>query len=237
MILSDLLPDVLGRIEENVEDGPIFWSQVGEVYIEMVDGAFEASLVTGVVQTSQVSITLPANKTYFSLQASSTGFDSDAALFEKGILAPIRMRQAWPIRKSSLKTLDDMYPAWQKADPSTQLIAWFPLGVSGFGIYPQFSVETTVTMDFITCPINTYRPYTGNETLPFQDEFNDAFAKFAASMLRMKEGGAEAEEAASVQEQYLADIKSLSLFQTRVDSLILSAAFGGRGQVNPRTAV
>ena len=237
MILSDLNSDVLGRIEENVEGGPVFWSQAGEVYVEMVDATFEAALITGVVQTAQVSITLPASTTYFSLQASATGFQSAAALFEKGILAPIRLRQAWPIRKTSLKALDDMYPAWQKADPSTQLIAWGPLGVSGFFIYPQLSVDSMVTMDFITCPINTYRPYTGNENLPFQSEFTDAFSKFAASMLRMKEGGAESEEAATVQESYLSDIKALSLFQNRLDGLILSAAYGGRGQVNPRTAV
>jgi hypothetical protein len=235
--LNDLLPDTLGRIEENVESGaPIFWNLNGEVLVQMVDAMFEAALVTATVQTSAVSITLPANKTFFNLQASASGFDSDAAL-QTGVLAPIRLRQAWPIRKTTLKALDDMQPNWQQATPSTQLIAWGPLGVSGFFIYPAFSVDTQVNMDFITSPVNQYRPYSGSIGIPFQTEFADAFSQGAASMLRMKESGAEAEEASAVQQQYLSRLKALSLFQSRIDSLDMTLAFGGRGQVNPRSQV
>ena len=234
MILSDLLPDVLGRIEENLPTapllpGPTFWSLTGEVYPQMVDAMFEAALITGVVQLSSIPVTLATATTYFTLQYGTNA--------PKGILAPIRMRAPYPIRKATLKGLDNMIPTWQQAAPASQLIAWFPLGVSQFGIYPQLSAEAQVVMDFISSPVNEPRPYSGAETIPFQTEFNDFLAQYAAAMLRSKEGGAEAEEADTVYKDYLAKMKQLSAFQGRLDSLVFSGAFGGRGQVNPRTAV
>jgi hypothetical protein len=195
----------------------------------MVDGMFEAALITGVVQISSLAVTLAANTTYFSLQYGTN--------VPKGILAPIRMRAAYPIRKTNLKALDNMIPTWQQATPGTQLIAWFPLGVSQFGIYPQLSVESQVVMDFISSPVNEARPYTGNETIPFQKEFVDFLSQYAAAMLRSKEGGSEAQEADTVYNEYLAKMKQLSLFQNRIDSLVFTGAFGARSQVNPRTQV
>lgn len=245
MILSDLLPDVLGRIEENVEAGPIFWNLAGEVYPEMVYGMFEAALVTGVVQLSSVQVTLAADTTYFNIQSGGGGYGSGGygqggyggQLTPRGILAPIRLWAPYPIRKCTLKGMDDMIPAWQQAAPAAQLISWFPIGVSMFGIYPQLNADTQVVMDFIVSPVNKTRPYNGTETIPFQTEFADAFSKYGAALLRTKEGGAEAEEAETVYKAYLDGIKSLSAFQGRLDNLIFSGAYGARSQVNPRTKV
>lgn len=245
MILADLLPDVLGRIEENVEAGPIFWNLQGEVYPEMVYGMFEAALVAGVVQLSSIAVTLTPGNTYFNIQSGGGGYGSGGFgdggyggnLVPTGVLAPLRMRAPYPIRKSTLKGLDDMIPNWQQADPAPQIRSWFPLGVSMFGIYPQVEDDTQVVMDFIVSPVTKARPYDGTETIPFQSEFADAFSKYGAALLRAKEGGAEAEEAETVYKAYLADIKSLSVFQGRLDNLVFSAAYGGRTQVNPRTQV
>jgi hypothetical protein len=145
------------------------------------------------------------------------------------------MKAPYGIRKSSLKGLDDMNPGWQQAAPGTQIISWFPLGISGFGIYPQLVAESNVVMDFIACPISTPRPYTGNEQIQLQQEFSDILSKYAAAQLRSKEGGAEAEEADTVFQEYLAETKDLSLFQQRTDSLVYSSAYGGRSQVNAKT--
>jgi hypothetical protein len=241
LTLSNLLPDVLGRVEEALPTatpaGPVFWSLTGEVYPAMVDGIFEASLITGVVQLSGVSVTLAANTTWFPLQACVSGLGSLPAGIVAGIVAPLRMKAPYGIRKSSLKSVDDMNPGWQQMAPGTQVLGWGPLGVSGFFIYPQLVAESSVVMDFLYSPINTSRPYTGNETIPLQTEFTDLLSKYAAAQLRSKEAGQEAEEAATVFEEYLADTKQLSLFQQRIDSLVFSSAYGGRSQVNPRTAV
>jgi hypothetical protein len=147
------------------------------------------------------------------------------------------MKAPYGIRKTSLKSLDDMNPGWQKEAAGTQIISWFPLGVSGFGIYPQLKAGQNVVMDFLYSPINAARPYTGNETIPLQQEFSDLLSKYAAAQLRAKEAGAEAEEADTVFQEYLSETKDLSLFQQRIDSLVYSSAYGGRSQVNPRTAV
>ena len=242
LTLQQLLPDILNRVEEalpsDTPPGPIFWDLVGEVYPAMVDGIFEAALITGVVQLSSQLVTLAAGVTYFGLQPSSAasgGYASNVA--PAGVVAPIRLKAPYPIKKTTLSGLDQMYPQWQKADPGTQIKSWFPLGVSGFGIFPQLEQEQQVVMDFLVSPITTPPPYTGAETIPLQNEFADLLAKYGAAQLRSKENGAEAEEAETVFTEYLSEVKSLSLFQARLDSLVYSAAFGGKSGVNPRTAV
>ena len=244
MVLHDLLDDVLGRIEDPV---PTFWSLTGEVYPQMVDALFEAALITGVVQLSNVQVTLAPETTYFSLQPGATlgygeggfgegGYGGGIGIPE-GVIAMLRMRAPYAIRKTTLKALDDMIPSWQQADPVSQIIAWFPLGVSYFGIYPQLAAETQVVMDFLVSPVNQSTPYDGNEPIPLQDEFACLLSKYAAAMLRSKEGGAEAEEADIVFQSYLSEVKDLSAFQTRIDSLVYSAAFGAQSAVNPRKVV
>jgi hypothetical protein len=226
--LADLLPDVLGRIEENLPTatppGPIFVNLTGEVYPQMVYAMFEAALITGVVQLVNVPITLAANQTWF--------FN-----VPKGSIAPLRMRAPYAIRKASLAGLDMMIPNWQQAAPGTQIQAWFPLGVNGFGIYPQMAVETQMVMDFIVSPTNQARPYDGSHVIPFQSEFTDLTTKYAAAALRSKEGGVEAETAATVYGEYMEDIKALSLFQNRLDALVFSGAYGGKVEMNPRKLV
>jgi len=229
--LASLLPDLLGRIEENVESGPVFWSLVGECYPAMVQAEFEAALITGVVQASNVAVTLAANTTYFSIQ------NNTSIGIPRGILAPLRLKAPYSIRKTTLRGLDSMYPAWQRQAPGTQLIAWFPLGVSSFGIYPQLTAESTVVMDFLQSPVNEYTPYTGAEVIPLQAEFTDLLSKYAAAYLRCKEMGAEAEEGAVVFEEYLAEVRELSLFQSRLDALVYTAAYGAQSGVNPRKIV
>ena len=226
-------------------NGPTFWSLTDEVYVQMIYGMFEAALVTGTVQTIGVSVTLAANTTYFNMQGAQSGYGTGGygvggyggSLVPPGLIAPIRMRAPYPVRKTSLKALDDMIPKWQQEAPGTSIKAWFPLGVSLFGIYPQLQADTQVVMDFIASPVNEARPYTGNETVPFQPEFADLLTKYAAVLLRSKEGGAEAEEADTVFTDYMETLKDLSLFQQRIDSLILSRPYGGKVQVNPRSIV
>ena len=227
MNLSSLLPDVLGRIEE--ENPPIFWKLTGEVYPQMVYAMFEAALITGTVQLNSALITLAAGTTYFPIQGPSS-------VAPQGVIAAIRLSAPGPIKKTTLLGLDDMNPKWQQADPGPDIKAWFPLGVSMIGIYPQLDSDQQVVMDFIQSPVNEYRPYTGNETIPFQREFSDLITKYAAVLLRSKEGGADAEEADVTFRDYISELKGLSLFQQRIDSLVMSGSYGGKVWVNPRTA-
>ena len=216
------------------QSGPIFWNLTGEVYPSMVDGIFEAALITGVVQLVSQQVTLAANTTWFSTQKSGTGYAGNPSV-PVGIVAPLRMKAPYGVRKTSLKSLDDMTPNWGQAAPSSQLIAWGPLGVSGFFVYPQLVAEANVVMDFLMCPISTPRPYSGSEQIPLQQEYSDLLSKYAAAQLRSKEGTSEADEAGVVFEEYMNELKDLSLFQNRIDSLTFSAAYGARSQVNSKT--
>lgn len=259
--LASLLPDILGRLEENVEAGaPIFWNQTYEILPELVDAMFEAAMLTGVVQATNVLVTLPADTTYFSLQPGLSfggGKYGTAVGIPGGALLALRMKAPYPIRKVSLKGLDDVVPGWQvQVNPGggfgsggfggggyggstpvvpNQIRGWFPLGVSGFGIWPQLEVESQVVMDFIVSPVTAPRPYTTNLLIPFQQEFQSAFPEYAASMLRSKELGAETEEAESVMNDYLESMKDLSLFQNRLDSLVFTPSYGANAGVNRRT--
>src|SRR5665213_522393 len=161
MTLNDLLPDLTGRLEEGL-DNVIFWNLVYELLPALVDGMFEASLITGVVQQVNIPVTLAANTTYFSLSAGSGfgqggfgqgGYGGGAGI-PLGCIAALRMRAPWAIRKVTLKGLSSVIPGWENIPPSPQIRGWFPLGVSAFGIYPQLTVESQVTMDFIVSPVN-----------------------------------------------------------------------------------
>jgi hypothetical protein len=68
-----------------------------------------------------------------------------------------------------------------------------------------------------------------------QSEFSDLLSKYAAAQLRAKEAGQEADEAGIVFEEYMNELKDLSLFQNRIDSLTFSAAYGAKSTVNSKT--
>jgi hypothetical protein len=244
--LASLLPDLLGRLEETPSPpGPIFWNQTYELLPELVDAMFEATLLTGVVQAVNIPVVLAPNTTYFSLaMGQGYGFGGfgeggygGGTGIPAGAIAALRIKAPWVIRKTSLQAIDDVFPGWENLPPGNQLRGWFPLGVSGFGIYPQLSVESQVVMDFIVSPVNVPRPYPTTLSVPFQEEFFSAFPEYAATMLRTKELGVETEEAETVFNSYMDKMRQLSLFQNRLDSQVMMPTFGANVAVNRRTQV
>ena len=132
MDLGDLVNDLCGRVEElPPPNGPIFWNETYEFLPSLVDAMFEAALITGTVQAINIPVNLAANTTYFALQ------NNTAIGIPAGVIAALRLRLPWPIRKTSLKGLSDIIPGWQNVPPATSLRAWFPLGTSAFGIFPK----------------------------------------------------------------------------------------------------
>lgn len=245
--LYQLLPDVLGRVEEDLPpaysnppappnptgapDGPTFWNLRGEVYVAMVDAMFMAALASGTVQQTSVSVTLAPETTYFALQ------NNTAIGIPKGVIAALRMRAPYEVRKTTLRSLDNLTPTWQQAPASDTIVSWFPLGVSMFGIYPQLEDEADVVMDFLISPVNQARPYDGTQPIPFQQEFTTLLTKFSAASLRTKEGTAEAEEADVVYQQFMDKMRALTAFQSRLDSMVFTTAFGAASRVNFRESV
>ena len=120
--LADLLTDLAGRVEEENPNSPVFWSLTYEFLPALVDAMFEAALVTGTVQAVNIPVSLPANTTYISLQ------NNTAIGIPAGVTAALRLRQPFPVRKTTLKALGDITPGWENAAPAASLQAWFPLG-------------------------------------------------------------------------------------------------------------
>jgi hypothetical protein len=231
MTLADLTSDLAGRLEETDPAAPVFWSLTYEFLPALVDSMFEAALITGTVQAINIPVTLAKNTTYFSLQ------NNTAIGIPAGVIAALRLRLPWPIRKTTLAGLDDMVPSWQQEAPGTTLKAWGPLGVSAFFVYPQLASPQQCVMDFIVSPVTVPRPYAPTIPVPYQTEFTSAFPEYAAVMLRAKELGAESEEASTVLNEYMAQMRTLSLFQNRLDSLNLTSAYGAKAGVQRREVV
>lgn len=237
MTLADLVPDTAARVEETLPFSPVFWSLTYEFLPALVDALFDASLITGTVQATDIQVTLAAGTTYFDLQ------NNTAIGIPEGVIAALRLKAPYAVRKTSLASLDATVPNWQSAAPlppetrGSSIISWFPLGVSKFGIYPQLLSDSFVTMDFLISPIVAPRPYVTTLPVNFQEEFTSAFPEYAAVVLRAKELGEDSEEAAQVMNEYLQQMKQLSLFQNRLDSLVLTAAYGAKAGVQKRELV
>jgi hypothetical protein len=229
--LADLVTDLAGRVEEENPNAPVFWSLTYEFLPALVDAMFEAALVTGTVQAVNIPVSLPANTTYISLQ-NNTSIGIPA-----GVIAALRLRQPFPVRKTTLKGLDDINPGWQNVAAARSLQAWFPLGVSQFGIYPQLSSPVQALMDFIVSPVNMARPYTTNIPVQFLTEFCDLLPMGAAVTLRSKELGAESEEASQVMADFMGQLRALSLYQNRLDAQVWTAAYGAKAGVQKREIV
>ena len=59
----------------------------------------------------------------------------------------------------------------------------------------------------------------------------------AAVTLRSKELGGEAEEAAQVMQDFVGQLRALSLYQSRLDAQVWTAAYGAKAGVQKREIV
>lgn len=228
--MATTINDIAVRVQQRLEEvaGPpgVFWDYQNEVLPAVVEAMNEASLITGVVQVTQSAImTLPINTTYIAMPAN--------------IVALLRIQGPPAVKKTDLYSLDQMLPGWQLAggtgaNPAVQQIQyWFPVGLNSFGIYPKLTATQQVRITYLAYPVVVPPPYTGTETVPYQQEFQDALEEYAAHTLRLKEAGYEFEASQANYQQFLDTMRSLSIFQARHDSLVWTTASGAKVRVNP----
>lgn len=217
--VDDITAGVLTRLEET--NPPVFWS-LDELRLMVVEGMCEATVLTGIPQFRQVStpVTLTANTTFFSNPANA--------------FALLRMEIAGqPVRKCSIWDMDMDHQNWQNDVKQATPNEWMPTGLSGFAIHPQLTAPVQAIMTVVQNPVTTAPPYTGNEVLPYQSEFNIGFEMYAAHVARLKEGGAEFDSGMFLYEGFLSVMAELSLFGLRVDSLRFSKTVGTQSRVDP----
>lgn len=120
------------------------------------------------------------------------------------------------------------------ATPVVQQIQyWFPVGLNQFGIFPQLTVSQQVSISYLAYPVTVSPPYTGTETVPFQQEFLDGLQEYAAHVLRLKEAGYEFQASQTNYQEFLDTMRQLAVFQSRHDSLVFTTAAGAKMRVNP----
>lgn len=222
--ISDLAIQVLQRLEEDPA-APVFWDLQNEVYPAIVEAMNEAALVTGVVQVVQMlPVELPVDTNFIAMPANA--------------ICLLRVLGPTAVQKTDVYALDQMLPGWETAGgaganpPVQQIQYWFPMGTNYYGIYPQLSVEQQVTITYLGYPVTVTPPYTGAETVPYQQEFQDALIEYGAHILRLKESGYEFEASQTIYQQFLDTMKALSVFQSRHDSLVFTKATGAKVRVS-----
>jgi hypothetical protein len=211
-IISDLVADVLNRLEEDPTN-PIFWDVQDEIRVFLADAMFEASLITGEPQIRQTTpLTLLANQTLQPMPPNA--------------LAILRIDGPGKVDKVSWYELDKMTPGWRNDPPSDTIDAWFPFGLSQFGIHPQLEVEQQVFVTYVSIPVQVPRPYTGAEPVNFQAEYLEGFVDSATHDARTKEGGQELLQSLANLERYLTKMEELSKFGLRKGSLRFTKVMG-----------
>lgn len=216
--LADLGTLVQQRLEEPVGPG-IFWDLMGELYPELVEALNEAALVTGEPEVRQSALfTFPANQTVIPLPVNA--------------IALLRIQAPQWVQKTTIWDLDRMTPGWE-SDSGLSIDAWFPIGLTQFGIHPQLEASVQGYLTYVALPVPTGPPYTGLETIDFQAEFNEGFVDYAAHVAQLKEAGEEFVQSAKLYDRFLAKMTELSNFSWRKNSLRFTRNVGAPSALNP----
>jgi len=204
-IIQDLETRVLDRLEDPEEE---FWVS-DELRTLIVEGMNEATLVTGDPQVRQSQPTpLITNRNLQPLP------------FGALLLLRVEGTNSLPINKFFARDLDLLYPAWEN-DTASEIEAWFPVGLTQFGVYPKLDSKSaqSVILTYVAFPVTSPRPYTGNERVPFQEEFADAFVEYAEHVARLKEGGKEFQQSMAAYQRWLEKVQDMTNFGLRRDRL------------------
>lgn len=132
--------------------------------------------------------------------------------------------------KTSLHTMDYTQSSWTsswEADVAATPKRWGPVGFNYFFVHPAPKEVVTVLATGVGYPVPSAQfPPTGQEEIPFHDEFFQALELYAAAYLRLKELGDDAQEGQELYAQYLAIAQRMTRIEDRKDSLLFSQAFG-----------
>src|SRR6185437_3434869 len=205
--LAHIGTEVQQRLEEVPGPG-MFWQLQAELYPLIVEGMNEAMLITG---DPELKLSTP-----FQVAPQQTWQAMPA-----GLVAILRIEgpDGLPIKKETLLGLDRFQPGWENDPASADPVAWFPLGLTQWGIYPQLSGPMNVLISGIGWPVNVARPYSGTEAVPFGEEYREGFAEYAAHVASFKEGGGEFEQSLIKYRSFRDKMLEMSKFAYRKDSL------------------
>lgn len=223
--ISQLQSQVLGRVEENVEDGPIFWQLETEINSALQEAQCELALLVGrPLAIANVPLTIQPNTPFQTLPA--------------GMFILLSMQgpasEVWKITLEDMDYAQVSDSGWQQ-DIGDSILRWGPLGFNQFFVWPSVPEPQTVLATGILSPIAGVWPYDGTQTVQFDDENFVTLEKYAASYLRFKEASSEWSEGVKLYEDFLQDAKRLTQIQDRIDPFLFEGATGGKLVSNPTT--
>jgi hypothetical protein len=219
--LSDIALRVQNKLEEPAGGNPPvtgnFWDYQREVFPAVVEASNEANLIAGTVIAAYQAYIIPPNTTYLSMP--------------KNALALMRVVGLNRVKKYDVFQLDNLRRGWEN-ETGEVIEGWFSMGFTQWGVFPRLTVEQRVVLTYIAYPVAEARPYSGNEVLPFQDEYYQSIENYAAHILRMKEAGQEFEISQQMYQEFLSSMQSLSRLQARRDNLVFAKTMGATLRTN-----
>jgi hypothetical protein len=222
--ISTLAINVANRLEEN--EPPIFWSLQFELYSALVEAMNDLMLLVGrPLQAVTQPLTLVANTVW---QTVPKGIFLISNLYGVG----------GEIRQVGLASMDFIQASWDgtwENDTAQYPQRWLPVGVNMFAVHPAPLSPIQVTMTGIQYPALDPFPYTGNEQVPFTDEFHVALEEYAVGYCALKELGAEANQGFVNYQAYLGMAQRLTQLSDRRDPNIFSKSLGIPNTVSPTT--
>ena len=220
--LSTLEPQVCARIEE-IPGAPVFWSDELEIYSALNEAQCDLLLLVG---RPDMTVSVP-----FDVVPNQWLQTVPAGIFALcNIQGP--SSEVWKIRLQDMDYSMVSGPDWEQ-DIGDSILKWFPLGFGNFGVWPSVAQPQTVLLTGIASPITDLWPYSGGESVVFEDQFWVALEKYAASYCRLKEAGLEFEEGEKLYQEYLQNAARMTQLQDRKDPWIFEGATGSQTVVNP----
>lgn len=224
--ISLLANNVQSRLEEIPGGAGQWWSAQFELYSAIIEACNDLLLLVGrPTQYVNIPFTLVPNSVWQTVP--------------QGLLLITDIQGfSSPLYKINLWDLDYLQTSWGPdwtQDVNSVAYRWAPIGFNMFVVHPAVSVAQTVNLTAIQYPTSDVWPYTGNETVPFSDEFFQLIEEYAAFYARIKEMGGEFQEGMKLFEQYLQGAKRMSAIQDLRDPLLFSSGYGAANKVNPTT--
>jgi len=223
--ISTLADRVQQRLEEPVGPGQ-WWSRAYEIYSAIEEAQNDLLLLVGrPTQIVNIPFALTPNSVWQQIP--------------KGYLAITDIQGVGsPLYKVNLYDMDYLQTSWGSGwEQDTDVVAqrWAPIGFNLFVVHPAPAYPQTVNVTAIQYPATDTWPYSGSESVVFEDNYFQLIEEYAAFYCRIKELGAEFQEGMKLFEQYLAGARRMTQIQDLRDPLIFTMGYGGSQNVNPTT--
>jgi hypothetical protein len=224
--ISTLAANVQSRLEETLGAPGQWWSLQYEIYSALIEACNDLMLLVG-RPTQYVNIP-------FTVQPNIVWQTVPKGLF---LISDIQ-GFASPLYKVNLWDMDYLQTSWGSdwsQDVGNASYRWGPIGFNMFFVHPAIATAQTVNLTAIQYPTSDVWPYTGAETVPFEDNYFQLIEEYAAFYCRIKELGGEFSEGLKLFDSYMQGAKRMTQIQDKRDPLLFTSGYGASNNVNPTT--